>query len=161
MKINKKGFTLVELLAVIVVLAIIMIIAVPSVVENMNKAKESSFKVYSQKVLSSATSIFMSDQMLNPAITSKCYVIETELGLTTAGRYTGWVVAEFDQTAGSYVYKIYMTDKQFVVKGANVDEVAGGFFIDATTGKNTANPVIVKGTAVTKPVDPAGKYTCK
>ena len=35
MKKNKKGFTLVELLAVIVVLAIIMIIAIPQVMENI------------------------------------------------------------------------------------------------------------------------------
>ena len=36
---NKKGFTLVELLAVIVVLAIIMVIAIPAVVDSMIKAK--------------------------------------------------------------------------------------------------------------------------
>ena len=42
---NKKGFTLVELLAVIVVLAIIMIIAIPAVVESMNNAKKGSFKI--------------------------------------------------------------------------------------------------------------------
>ncbi|UKI28884.1 MAG: type II secretion system GspH family protein [Clostridium sp.] len=39
-KVIKKGFTLVELLAVIVVLAIIMIIAIPAVVESMNNAKK-------------------------------------------------------------------------------------------------------------------------
>lgn len=41
---NKKGFTLVELLAVIVVLAIIMIIAIPAVVESMNNAKKVHLK---------------------------------------------------------------------------------------------------------------------
>ena len=36
---NKKGFTLVEVLAVVVVLAIIMIIAVPNILDSLNSAK--------------------------------------------------------------------------------------------------------------------------
>ena len=36
---NKKGFTLVELLAVIVILAIIMIIAIPAVLQTMESAR--------------------------------------------------------------------------------------------------------------------------
>ena len=39
-KLNKKGFTLVELLAVIVVLAIIMVLTVPSVLSSMNSARQ-------------------------------------------------------------------------------------------------------------------------
>jgi type IV pilus assembly protein PilA len=41
---NNKGFTLVELLAVIVVLAIILAIAVPRVISVINGAKADSFK---------------------------------------------------------------------------------------------------------------------
>lgn len=44
MKLNKKGFTLVELLAVIVILAIILAIAVPSITGILNSAKKSSFE---------------------------------------------------------------------------------------------------------------------
>jgi type IV pilus assembly protein PilA len=40
---NKKGFTLVELLAVIVILAIILAIAIPSISGVMENAKESAF----------------------------------------------------------------------------------------------------------------------
>lgn len=40
MKNNKKGFTLVELLAVIVVLAIIITIAVPGTIAVSNKIKK-------------------------------------------------------------------------------------------------------------------------
>ena len=42
MKNNKKGFTLVELLAVIVVLAIIILIAMPSVMSAMDKARRNA-----------------------------------------------------------------------------------------------------------------------
>ena len=41
---NKKGFTLVELLAVIVVLALIMVLTVPSVLTSMNSARQSDRK---------------------------------------------------------------------------------------------------------------------
>lgn len=44
---NKKGFTLVELLAVIVILAIIITIAVPSTIAVSNKIKK---KMYNTKV---------------------------------------------------------------------------------------------------------------
>jgi type IV pilus assembly protein PilA len=44
LKANKKGFTLVELLAVIVILAVILAIAVPSISSMMNNAKKSSFE---------------------------------------------------------------------------------------------------------------------
>jgi type IV pilus assembly protein PilA len=40
---KKKGFTLVELLAVIVILAIIMIIAIPAVLNTMQTARKKSF----------------------------------------------------------------------------------------------------------------------
>ncbi len=41
---NKKGFTLVELLAVIAILAILVIIAMPNVLEMFNKAKQDAFE---------------------------------------------------------------------------------------------------------------------
>ena len=43
-KLNKKGFTLVELLAVIVILAIIMVITIPTVLGSMGTAKASAFE---------------------------------------------------------------------------------------------------------------------
>lgn len=47
---SKKGFTLVELLAVIVILGVIMVIAIPSVLETMQVAKTKSLQEYAQKV---------------------------------------------------------------------------------------------------------------
>ena len=41
---KKKGFTLVELLAVIVVLGLLLIIAVPQVIRVINNSKDSSFQ---------------------------------------------------------------------------------------------------------------------
>ena len=55
----RKGFTLVELLAVIVILAIIMIIAIPSVLDTVETAKQKAFKEFMQKVYSNAQKTFM------------------------------------------------------------------------------------------------------
>ena len=51
---QKKGFTLVELLAVIVILAIILVIAIPQIIETITKARigslESSVKLVADAV---------------------------------------------------------------------------------------------------------------
>ena len=47
---KKKGFTLVELLAVIAILAILVIIALPNVIKMYNNAKRSSFLTEAKEV---------------------------------------------------------------------------------------------------------------
>lgn len=51
---NKNGFTLVELLAVIVVLAIIITIAVPSAISISNKIKAKMYETKIQMILDAA-----------------------------------------------------------------------------------------------------------
>ncbi|MDD4036333.1 MAG: prepilin-type N-terminal cleavage/methylation domain-containing protein [Bacilli bacterium] len=51
---NKKGFTLVELLAVIVILAIILVIAVPNVLGIINKSRNDSFISTARMMVSAA-----------------------------------------------------------------------------------------------------------
>lgn len=42
---NNKGFTLIEVLATVVLIAVLGLIAVPNVLNTMNKSKESSYKI--------------------------------------------------------------------------------------------------------------------
>ncbi len=56
---NKKGFTLVELLAVIAILAILVIIAMPNVLEMFNKAKEDAFMTEAQSLYKSVQQDFV------------------------------------------------------------------------------------------------------
>ena len=48
---NKKGFTLVELLAVIAILALLVIIALPNVLSMFNNAKKDLFYNRSKKCI--------------------------------------------------------------------------------------------------------------
>ena len=60
---NKKGFTLVELLAVIAILALLVIIALPNVMSMFNKAKKSSFETEVTEIFKGSLSQWMNDSL--------------------------------------------------------------------------------------------------
>lgn len=109
---NKKGFTLVELLAVIVVLAIIMIFAIPNVMNSVDDARKGMFKNYAQKVMNSAEQTYQTDILLNNA-GKTCYTL-SDLGLESSGNYRGKVVVNIksDQTAEFF---LYLSDNSYSV----------------------------------------------
>ena len=69
-KLNKKGFTLVELLAVIVVLALLMVVATTSIGTALNNAKTKSLVTETQKVLKQAFEEQQSTIILNANYTA-------------------------------------------------------------------------------------------
>ena len=62
---NKKGFTLVELLAVIAILALLVIIALPNVLSMFNKAKKDTFLTEAKSIFKESASKYISDNMHN------------------------------------------------------------------------------------------------
>ena len=62
---NKKGFTLVELLAVIAILALLVIIALPNVLSMFNNAKKDLFLTEAKNVFKESASKYISDNMHN------------------------------------------------------------------------------------------------
>ena len=62
---SRKGFTLVELLAVIAILAIIVIIALPNVMGMFNSAKEKAFLTEVKNIYKTAESTWMSESMFD------------------------------------------------------------------------------------------------
>lgn len=58
---NKKGFTLVELLAVIAILAILVILALPNILNLFNDAKKSAFKTEVQTLYNTAQQQYILD----------------------------------------------------------------------------------------------------
>ena len=68
---NKKGFTLVELLAVIAILAILVIIALPNVLKMFNESKEKIFLTESKLVFKEAINQTIKDRNFSDVIYCK------------------------------------------------------------------------------------------
>lgn len=94
---ENSGFTLVELLAVILILAIIMIIAIPSVLNTLNMAKKKSFLEYVDKIASETQKASMANALMGGG-SDKCviYNIKTDLGLASTGNYEGYSMISDD-----------------------------------------------------------------
>ena len=80
-KINNRGFTLVELLVVIVILIAIVSLAIPSITSSMERSKD-KINAGKLEVLGSAGELYLSSKnrsKLNTYYSGDCYVTLTEL----------------------------------------------------------------------------------
>ena len=119
MKKNQKGFTLVELLAVIVILAVIILIAVNAVLPQMRKARRNSFVDEAINFAKAAETAYVSDSLQGAGKT--CYNISELKGQYVSKNdadYSGKVVLTIN---GDEITKsVTMTDgKNFYVKDAD------------------------------------------
>lgn len=73
-KLNKKGFTLVELLAVIAILAILMLLVTPNILRLFTEGKKNSFATQVQSVWKAAETKYISDALTNDSPGPYCYV---------------------------------------------------------------------------------------
>lgn len=64
MKLNNKGFTLIEILAVVIILSIIIAIMVPSVNYLIDKNKEDNYKQLEKSIIN-GTKVYLSDNRYN------------------------------------------------------------------------------------------------
>ena len=69
---NKKAFTLVELLAVIVILAVILVIAVPQIINVITESRKGALASSAKLIASSAESAYISNQTLGIEKTIEC-----------------------------------------------------------------------------------------
>ena len=106
---KNKGFTLVELLAVIAILAILVIIALPNVMGMFNEAKKSSFTTELKEVYKVAQQQWMMDSMTSTGdqVYSRCKTC-TGKSLQLSGRSELDYYIKIDK-AGKAV-KYYATD---------------------------------------------------
>ena len=109
---NKKGFTLVELLAVIAILAILVIIALPNVMGMFNNAKENSFKTEIKEIYKTAQNQWMQDSMYSTGevVYSRCSGC-TGKSLDLSGRDDLEYYIKVDKSGK--VSEFYATDRTF------------------------------------------------
>ena len=79
---NKKGFTLVELLAVIAILAILVIIALPNVLKMFNDSKKNSFLTEAKTIYSEVSKKYISESMKGNKLTYISSEDDTKLEMT-------------------------------------------------------------------------------
>lgn len=143
-KLNRKGFTLVELLAVIIILAIVVGIAIPAVMSTTENARKKAF----QTAADSAADWFdreyqqylVHDTTVAPVdsnFTNICTKSDTQTCVGTAQAFTNNTV-----TASG-------------LKLSNVTAASSTVIIDANTGR-----ACVKLTASSNGDYPAGKIAC-
>ena len=128
-KMNKKGFTLVELLTVIAILAIILLIAAPTILNVLEKAKKNIFK----------------SQVLMYVESLKTQIALSSVG--TADMVITWTEQEVDGNTVSVaevdVTKIPMDSDQLTSGTIIVTPQGNGRYVyeivNVTDGKYTAN----------------------
>lgn len=86
-KMNQKGFTLVEVIAVVVILSTLMVIMVPSVNYLINKNKKNNYQEI-QDNLVQATKILFSDYRYEVSINGSCSDSTDELNVSAVGDYS-------------------------------------------------------------------------
>jgi prepilin-type N-terminal cleavage/methylation domain-containing protein len=113
---KRNGFTLVELLAVIVVLAIIMIIAIPAVLDIMNNARRKSFALAIDKYVTAVQSKYITDANFGNLKGAGIYVynIKSDLGLQSVGDNEGYIVVNATNVDDP-VYVIYLHDSNYMI----------------------------------------------
>lgn len=120
---KKNGFTLVELLAVIVVLAIIMIIAIPSVLDVMNTARKKGFVMYIDKAVTAVQGQYVYDANSGAIKGAGHYVydITRDLGTLSAGDYRGYVTVDASDVDHPEYY-IELWDSNYMTHAWNVSK---------------------------------------
>lgn len=71
---NKKGFTLIELIAVVVIMAIIALIATPNIVNMMDKGKKEDYVADAKEIISKATYMYKLEKYENKFAGDKIYL---------------------------------------------------------------------------------------
>ena len=102
---KKKGFTLIELLAVIVILGIITVIAVPKVLDIINKSRESAASSSIKLVKDAIKTQVAASDLTGPVFTKEtdeCYLFNFDD--QTTGNAKALEIKNKDKISGSIKY---------------------------------------------------------
>ncbi len=117
---NKRGFTLVELLSVIVILSVVVLIATNAVVPMMNDAKKQVLATEANKFMMAAQNLYVKENLTG----TKCYtyeeVINSGIIEKNDAAYAGSFLIESNEN-GKYTYKIWLSNGTNAVLGKSPD----------------------------------------
>lgn len=154
---DKKGFTLVELLAVIVILAVVMVIAVTAVTPLMAKSQKGALGSEGLALVEAAQIAYQAEQMasdankINPT-ESVCFDLKwlVENGYyesrKSLANYSGSVLVTYTKGAagktGTYTYKFWISDGSYAYEGGDtkVGQDVTTYSYEAAVDGKSASP---------------------
>ena len=114
---KKKGFTLVELLAVIAILAILVIIALPNVMNLFNRAKKNAFETEIKEIYKTAQQQWITESMNESKSLVFCNKTDGT-PLEMSGRTELKYSIKFNKSGEVVEYKVTDDSYQYVFTGS-------------------------------------------
>lgn len=124
---KKKGFTLVELLAVVAILAILVILVMPNVLESFNHSKQETFITQVKSLLNLSTQTFISETVKGNKI---------EVLASSSDLYGGKNGAPISYEGKKLEYYILLDEKGNIVRYVFTD---GTYSVYSTNGTHELN----------------------
>ena len=141
---NRKGFTLVELLAVIVVLAIIILVAMPNVLSAMEKARQNAFVTEATEICKVAQNAYNTDLLdgnlageSNPCYSLDQLVSQKHLDKNING-YAGSIQLQFSPN-GSATTTLWLTNGMYKFEGKDCTKLSKDTSIMKPSNKEEAS----------------------
>jgi len=147
-KLNRKGFTLVELLAVIIILAIVVGITIPAVMTTTNNAKKSAFNT-----AASSLADWVDRQYQAAAVLSGTGLASADSSFTALCGTTGSSCSSAKQLTANFLVAGGLKSNNIAL--ASGTTTLSSVQINATTGRSC-----VKLTAASGGDYPASKVAC-
>ncbi len=135
---NKNGFTLIEMLAVIVILGLLIAIAIPSISHTIEKSRKKAYIDNAIEYISSASQAIAKGEILIRNTNTTYYIhinnIRTEKGTKTSpygGEFDAYVVVTLDE------------NNKFTFYWTSID--SGGHYVPITEEKDLKIESIIDG----------------
>ena len=135
---NKKGFTLVELLSVIVILSVIVLIATNAVVPMADSARKQVLALEANTLVTVAQTLYVQNNSSDSACFSYEELLNAGLIEKEDESYTGSISIE-RSSDGGYSYKIWLSNGQYIINGITPDVTSDDVEASAENASTTCS----------------------